>query len=79
MTGDKACKLGSDRYIGVQTYAPTWADSLHTFYFGVDLYASAINKNAAKIMFGAEYTTARSGGLDCYNGWEYTTAVRWNF
>ncbi|MBR5522674.1 MAG: hypothetical protein IKV82_04350 [Akkermansia sp.] len=79
MTGDKACKLGSDRYIGVQTNAPTWADSLHTFYFGVDLYASAINKNAAKIMFGAEYTTARSGGVDCYNGWEYTTAVRWNF
>ncbi|MBQ4614572.1 MAG: hypothetical protein IJB31_06565 [Akkermansia sp.] len=79
MTGDNACKLGSDRYINTQTNAPAWVDSLHTFYFGVDLYASAINKNAAKLMFGAEYTTARDGGRDCYNGWEYTAAVRWNF
>lgn len=79
MMGDSACKLGGDRYITTQTTAPAWVDSLHTFYFGVDVYASAINKNAAKLMFGAEYTTARDGGRDCYNGWEYTAAIRLNF
>lgn len=79
MMGDSACKLGGDRYITTQTTARAWVDSLHAFYFGVDLYASTVDKNAAKIMFGAEYTTARDGGRDCYNGWEYTTAVRWNF
>lgn len=79
MMGDSACKLGGDRYITTQTTAPAWVDSLHTFYFGVDVYASAINKNAAKFMFGAEYTTARDGGRDCYNGWEYTAAIRLNF
>lgn len=79
MTGDGACKLGGDRYICTQTTAPSWVDSIHTFYFGVDLYASPKNKHAAKLMFGAEYTTARKGGSDCYNGWEFTTAVRMNF
>ncbi len=82
MTGDGACKLGADRYIGTQCTAiaaPTWVDSLHAFYFGVDFYASAKNPNAAKLMFGAEYVTAREGGSDCYNGWEFTTAARWNF
>ncbi len=79
MTGDSACKLGADRYIGTQCNTPTWVDSLHAFYVGVDLYASAKNPNAAKLMFGAEYTTARDGGSDCYNGWEFSTAARWNF
>ena len=79
MTDDGACKLGGDRYICTQTTAPSWVDSIHTFYFGVDLYASPKNKHAAKLMFGAEYTTARKGGSDCYNGWEFTTAVRMNF
>lgn len=79
MMGDGACKLGGDRYICTQTTAPAWVDSLHTFYFGVDLYASPKNKHAAKLMFGAEYTTARKGGSDCYNGWEFSTAVRMNF
>ncbi len=79
MTGDSACKLGADRFITTQTVADAWVDSLHAFYFGVDLYASAKNPNAAKLMFGAEYMTARNGGSDCYNGWEFTTAARWNF
>ena len=79
MTGDGACKLGGDRYICTQTTAPSWVDSIHTFYMGVDLYASPKNKHAAKLMFGAEYTTARKGGSDCYNGWEFTTAIRTNF
>ncbi len=79
MVGDGACKLAADRYICTQTYAPQWVDSLHAFYFGVDFYASSRNPNAAKLMFGAEYTTAREGGSDCYNGWEFTTAARWNF
>ncbi len=82
MMGDGACKLGADRYITKQnttTSAPTWADSLHAFYFGVDLYASARNRDAAKLMFGAEYVTARKGGSDAYNGWEFSTAARWNF
>lgn len=79
MTGHGACKLGADRYITTQTTAPAWVDSVHTFYFGADFYASAKDKNALKLMMGAEYTTARSGGSDCYNGWEFTTAVRWNF
>jgi len=79
MTGHGACKLGADRYITTQTTEGTWADSINAFYFGVDLYASAKNKNAAKLMFGAEYLTARAGGSDTYNGWEFTTAARWNF
>lgn len=79
MTGDGACKLGADRYICTQTTAASWVDSLHAFYFGVDLYASAKHKDAAKLMFGAEYTTARKDGADCYNGWEFTTAIRFNF
>ena len=79
MTGDGACKLSADRYICTQTTASSWVDSLHAFYFGVDLYASAKHKDAAKLMFGAEYTTARKDGADCYNGWEFTTAIRFNF
>ena len=79
MTGHDACKLGGDRYICTQTLAPSWVDSIHTFYVGVNLYASSVNKHAAKLMFGAEYTTARKDGESCYNGWEFTTAVRLNF
>lgn len=79
MTGDNACKLAADRYICTQTTADSWVDSLHAFYLGVNLYASAKHKDAAKIMFGAEYTTARKAGSDCYNGWEFTTALRCNF
>lgn len=79
MTGKNACKLSSDRYVCTQTTAPSWADSIHTFYAGINLYASAKNKNALKFMFGSEYLTARKGGADCYNGWEFTSAVRWNF
>lgn len=79
MTGDGACKLGADRYICTQSTAPSWVDSLHAFYFGVNLYASAKTKDAAKLMFGAEYTTACKNGKDCYNGWEYSAAVRCNF
>ena len=79
MTGDGACKLSGDRYICTQTYADSWVDSLHAFYFGVDLYASAKHKDAAKLMFGAEYTTARKDGSDCYNGWEFSSAIRFNF
>ena len=79
MTGHGACRLAADRFITTQTKASSWVDSIHTFYFGADLYASAKDKNALKLMLGAEYTTARSGGSDCYNGWEFTTAVRWSF
>ncbi|MCQ2365224.1 MAG: hypothetical protein MJ051_06700 [Akkermansia sp.] len=83
VTGHNSCKLSADRYVYTQNTATIsnkgWVDSINTFYVGVDLYASAINKNAAKIMMGAEYLTARKGGSDCYNGWEYTTAFRWNF
>lgn len=79
MTGRGACKLGGDRYICTQTTAPRWVDSLHSFYVGADLYASAKNSHALKLMLGAEFVTARYGGSDCYNGWEYITALRWNF
>ena len=79
MTGRGACKLGADRYICTQTGSAAWVDSLHAFYFGVNLYASSKYKDAAKLMFGAEYTTARKDGKDYYNGWEYSAAVRCNF
>lgn len=79
MTGDGACKLGSERYICTQTDAASWVDSLHAIYFGVDLYASSKRKDAAKLMFGVEYTTARKDGADCYNGWEFSSAIRFNF
>ena len=79
MTGHGACKLGADRYICTQTTSSSWVDSLHAFYFGVNLYASSKYKDAARLMFGAEYTTARKDGKDYYNGWEYSAAVRCNF
>jgi hypothetical protein len=79
MTGDGACKLAADRYICNQTTASSWVDSIHAFYFGVNLYASAKYKDAARLMLGAEYATARKDGKDHYNGWEYSTAVRFNF
>ncbi len=79
MLGDGACRLGADRYIGTQTTAPGWVDSIHAFYIGADVYASAHNPHAAKLVFGAEFTTARAGGADVYNGWEFSTAVRFHF
>ncbi len=79
MTGKGACKLAADRYICTQTTSPSWVDSLHAFYFGVNLYASAKYKDAARLMLGAEYTTARKDDENCYNGWEYSAAVRCNF
>ena len=79
MTGHGACKLGADRFICTQTNALSYVDSIHAFYLGADLYASAKDKNALKLMLGTEYTTARSGGEGAYSGWEFTTAVRWSF
>lgn len=79
MTGDNACKLGADRYICTNTTAASWVDSINAFYFGADFYLSPKDKNMLKLMLGAEYTTARNNGSDCYNGWEYTSAIRWNF
>lgn len=79
MTGDNACKLAADRYICTNTTASSWVDSINAFYFGADFYLSPKDKNMLKLMLGAEYTTARKNGSDCYNGWEYTSAIRWNF
>ncbi len=82
MTGHGACKLGADRYIGTQCLAaeaPTWVDSLHAFYIGADVYASAKNPNAAKLMFGAEYVHTRDHGDGGYCGWEFSTAARLMF
>lgn len=76
MTGEGSCKLGADRYICTNTTAASWVDSINSFYFGVNLYANSRVKDAAKIMFGAEYITARKNGKDCYNGWEFITAMR---
>ena len=78
-TGHDSCKLAADRYICTQTVAPSWVDSIHTFYLGADVYFSAKDKNATKLMFGAEFAHARKGGESCYDGWEFTTALRWNF
>ena len=78
-TGHDSCKLAADRYICTQTVAPSWVDSIHTFYLGADVYFSAKDKNATKLMFGAEFAHARNNGESCYDGWEFTTALRWNF
>lgn len=77
--GDDGCKLGADRYITTNTTAPTWVDSINAFYFGADFYLTPKDKNMLKLMLGAEYLTARKNGSDCYNGWEYSAAFRWNF
>lgn len=79
MTGHDACKLGGDRYITRHASTDTWVDSLHALYMGADFYLSAKNKNAAKVMLGAEYMHARNNGDTSYCGWEFTTALRWNF
>ena len=79
MTGHDACKLGGDRYITRQTDAAAWVDSLHALYLGADFYLSAKDKHAAKVMLGAEYMHARKQSDTEYCGWEFTTALRWNF
>ncbi len=79
VTGDASCKLGADRYVCTQTPSPTWVDSIHSFYFGADFYASARDKSAAKLMLGAEYLTSRKDGANSYCGWEFTSAIRCNF
>ncbi len=76
MVGDKACRLIGDGTIYSQVDTDLYVDSLHAFYLGANFYASARNQDAAKIMFGAEYTTARRNGSDCYNGWTYSVALR---
>lgn len=78
MTGRDACKL-ADRYITRHTPAPVWADSIHSLYMGANFYLSAQDKHAAKLMLGAEYLHARKAGATAYCGWEFTSAVRWNF
>lgn len=79
MTGDNSCRLGSDRYITRNCDTSGWVDNLNAFYFGANFYASAKHKDAAKLMLGAEYVTARKNGSSCYNGWEFITALRFNF
>lgn len=80
MGGDASCRLSADRYICTQTDAPAWADRIYSFYLGANYYFSAHNPNALKLMFGAEYLTAdNSGHENDYNGWEFTSAIRWNF
>ncbi len=76
MRGDGACRLAGDCYICTQTNADAWVDSLHAFYLGANYYFSARNPDALKLMFGAEYVTARKDGSDCYNGWEFLTSFR---
>ena len=79
MTGRGACNLGRDRWTTRNTTAPSWVDSVHTLYLGTSFYYSAKNPNAAKLMLGAEYITARKGGADVYSGWNYQGALRFNF
>ncbi len=76
MTGKGACRLIGDGYTYNQVDTGFYVDSLHAFYLGANYYLSARNIDAAKIMFGAEYLTAREGGSDCYNGWTYSCAFR---
>lgn len=79
MAGRDACKLGADHYITRHTDAPKWVDSIHSLYFGFNLALSAEDKNAAKLMTGAEYLHARKNGDSVYKGWEFTSSVRWRF
>ncbi len=79
MMGDDACCLGADRYTCTQTTADVWVDSLHAFYLGANYYFSARNPDAAKLMFGAEYITARKNGSDCHNGWAFLCCLRFSF
>ncbi len=81
MRGDDACRLIGDGTVISQVdtdsfFGNLYVDSLHAFYLGANYYISARNQDAAKIMFGAEYTTARQNGSDCYNGWTYSLAFR---
>ncbi len=76
MRGDDACRFIGDGTAYSQVDTGFYVDSLHAFYLGTNYYISARNKDAAKVMFGAEYTTARQDGSDCYNGWTYTMAFR---
>ena len=79
ITGQGACNLAVDRYITTQTNTDKWVDSVNALYLGANYYYSTINPNAAKLMFGMEYSTARKGGKDVYNGWTYSSAIRFAF
>lgn len=79
MIGNDACRLGADRYICTQTTADTWVNGINAFYIGANYYFSERNPDALKLMFGAEYLTAHQNGPTNYNGWEFTSAVRWSF
>lgn len=79
MMGRGACNIGADRFICQQTTTDKYVDSVNAFYLGANYYYSATNPDAAKIMTGLEYTTAREGGSDCYNGWTLMSAIRFAF
>lgn len=77
--GGNVARLGADRYICTQTTAPAWVEHLNAFYIGANFFLSAKNPDALKFMIGAEYMTTRATGNTAYNGWEFTSAVRWSF
>ncbi len=79
MTGAGACNIGADRFICQQTTTDKYVDSVNAFYLGANFYYSAKNPDAAKLMTGLEYTTAREDGHDCYNGWTLMSAIRFAF
>jgi len=79
MTGKGACFLGGDCCICTQTISDSWVDSIHSFYFGANFFYSDINPNAAKLMMAMEYTMARREGKDVYQGWTYSSAIRFCF
>lgn len=79
MMGRGACNIGADRFICQQTTTDKYVDSVNAFYIGANYYYSEKNPNAAKLMTGLEYTTAREGGSDCYNGWTLMSAIRFAF
>ncbi|MFI3242977.1 MAG: porin [Akkermansia sp.] len=79
MSGDGACNIGADRFICQQTTTDKYVDSVNAFYLGANFYYSAKNPDAAKIMTGLEYTTAREDGEGCYSGWTLMSAIRFAF
>ncbi len=63
-------------------YKPNEADTFILLLYANDTapgYKDNNHPDAAKLMLGAEFITARRDGADCYNGWTYTCALLCNF
>ncbi len=70
------------RYYNLNSNYSDTSDLMQGIYFGMNYFFSPENPHTAKIMVGAEYINSHgtdSAGKKGYNGWSFSTAIRFNF